>query len=397
MSDLAGLLSPPPGTQVHFGQGVVESWDATELRNTISWKGARIHDLPTVSGLSAMTIDRGDSVALLGWETPNGVSTWWVTGRVVPPGEEASHLTVRGGNLGVGSGGTLFALYESGREAVKFGPLRSVATNELTGHGLLLQIDGPTNDTQPDIFKAIYDSDGYREVVIGENSSEGRVDNFLSWALRSHHYAYESMKFQTLDDSSIEILSDEMLWLYGDDEVLISSPNGDVQALATGGQGRFGGTSGTFLAPEAGSGSANMRIDTSSGRITYVTGSSERIKRDIQDLAVDPDAVLQIRPRSWLPGPVEQHCPDWVHAQHADEECHAGAVIEPPEGVGRDIGLVAEELDAVGLGDFVEYDEEDRPSAIRYDRLAVALVPVVQRQQAQIDELTARLNALEGS
>lgn len=318
MSDLAGLLSPPPGTQVHFGQGVVESWDATELRNTISWKGARIHDLPTVSGLSALTIDRGDSVALLGWETPNGVSTWWVTGRIVPPGEEASHLTVRGGNLG-------------------------------------------------------------------------------SWALRSHHYAYESMKFQTLDDSSIEILSDEMLWLYGDDEVLISSPNGDVQALATGGQGRFGGTSGTFLAPEAGSGSANMRIDTSSGRITYVTGSSERIKRDIQDLAINPDAVLQIRPRSWLPGPVEQHCPDWVHAQHADEECHAGAVIEPPEGVGRDIGLVAEELDAVGLGDFVEYDEEDRPSAIRYDRLAVALVPVVQRQQAQIDELTARLNALEGS
>lgn len=397
MSDLAGLLSPPPGTKVHFGQGVVESWDATELRNTILWKGARIHDLPTVSGLSALTIDRGDSVALLGWESPNGVSTWWVTGKVVPPGEEASDLTVRGGNLGVGSGGTLFALYESGREAVKFGPIRSVTTDEPSGHGLLVQTDGPTKETQPDVFKAIYESSGYRRVVVGGNASHAHIDDFSSWALRSHHYAYESMTFQTLDDSNIEILSDEMLWLYGDDDVVISSPNGDVQALSTGGQGRFGGTTGTFLAPETGSGSANARIDPSSGRVTVVSGSSERIKRDIQDLAINPDAVLQIRPRSWLPGPVEQHCPDWVHAQHADEECHAGAVIEPPEGVGRDIGLVAEELDAVGLGDFVEYDEEDRPSAIRYDRLAVALVPVVQRQQAQIDELAARLNALEGS
>lgn len=396
MDDLAGLLSPPPGTQVHFGQGVVESWDATELRNTILWKGARIHDLPTVSGLSALTIDRGDSVALLGWETPNGVSTWWVTGRVVPPGEEASHLTVRGGNLGVGSGGTLFALYESGREAAKFGPIRSVATNELTGHGLLIQTDGPTNETQPDVFKAIYDSDGYREVVIGGSSAQARIDDFLSWALNSRHYAYESMRFQSFNDSDIEILSDELLWLYGDDEVRITCPNGNIQALAADGMAGIGGENGTYLLrQDGGSVSANVHM-TTDGQILRV-GSTERIKRDITDFEADPAMVLQLRPRSWMPGPVERHCPDWIHEQHDGEECHAGAVIEPSEDAPRQVGFIAEELDELGLTAFVEYDEEGLPSSIHYDRLAAALVPVLQRQQDQIDALTARLEALEGS
>lgn len=117
---------------------------------------------------------------------------------------------------------------------------------------------------------------------------------------------------------------------------------------------------------------ANCRIEAD-GRI-YRVSSSERYKADIRPLNVDPSAVLAIEGRTWV-----------------DKSAVAD---ESPR---RQVGFIAEELDAAGLGEFVEYDNQGRPDAIQYDRLTVGLLAVAKAQADQIAALSARLDALEGS
>jgi hypothetical protein len=69
----------------------------------------------------------------------------------------------------------------------------------------------------------------------------------------------------------------------------------------------------------------------------------------------------------------------------------------------KELGLIAEELDALGLREFVYYDDEGRPEGIEYSMLAVALLAVARAQHvreverdARVDALAARLARLEG-
>jgi hypothetical protein len=60
-------------------------------------------------------------------------------------------------------------------------------------------------------------------------------------------------------------------------------------------------------------------------------------------------------------------------------------------------GVIAEELDDLGLTELVAYDAEGRPDGVYYDKIGIVLIPIVKAQQAQIDALTARLTALENA
>lgn len=391
-ADLSTILNPPRGFTLQYGQGRVIAWDAQTGHNTVEWAGTPIHDVSVLSDINALTIRSNDVVGMLGWASPEGVSSWWVLGRIVDPGVGATDLVIYG-NLIVGDGASFRALYPSGLRGAAFGPLRLESTGEPSGHGLLIQEDG---GVQPDIFLAKQDVTGETQVIIGMGPAPaGTIDTFQSWALSTQLHNYgDKLMLQSHDDGDIEILSDERLWLYGDDEVTVSCPNGNIQVLSTGGMAGLGGMGGTYLTrQDGGSVTANVHM-TTDGQILRV-GSTERIKRDITDFEADPATVLQLRPRSWLPGPVERYCPPWVHEQHDGGECHGGEVIDPPVGARRQVGFIAEELDGLGLSEFVEYDGEGLPASISYDRLTAALIPVLQQQQAQIEALTARLDALE--
>lgn len=54
-------------------------------------------------------------------------------------------------------------------------------------------------------------------------------------------------------------------------------------------------------------------------------------------------------------------------------------------------GLIAEELHELGLEWLVEYDESGAPYSVRYYRIALALLPVVQDHEARIAALEAAL------
>jgi hypothetical protein len=324
-------------------------------------------------------------------------------------------------------GGRIVAEYPSGRGAAIFGPLFREDTGEPYGHGFLVQAD---DDAQGrDVFIAKY-FNGRRLVYIGNDPGEdnaGSADVFVSNSVRTglhsqgeemriqaHHggpvriygggtgtgassvtiATFEGglLKLQTADNGDIEVLSDDRIWFFADGDI-DADANGHIRLTADG-TAAIGGGAGVFLQPESGAGVANVRMDTTTGRITYVP-STVRAKRDIQDLTVNIDTVLQLRPRTWLPGPGRRHCPEWLHASHTDpEQCCDGKTVEPPADAPREVGFVAEELDELGLGDFVEYDTEGLPASIRYDRLTAALVPLLQRQQGQLDALADKLEQL---
>jgi len=134
-------------------------------------------------------------------------------------------------------------------------------------------------------------------------------------------------------------------------------------------------------------GSANMFVG-SNGVFARST-SSERYKVNIDKTwseQVDLAQVKKLTPASYY--------------DKGDSERLAALLDAPfgPQPLGIDwfdaprrfVGLIAEDVDALGLSDLVTYDNDGRPDAVHYDRVAVALLP-------WLHELEDRLEALEGS
>ena len=97
------------------------------------------------------------------------------------------------------------------------------------------------------------------------------------------------------------------------------------------------------------------------------TPSSLRYKNNVQSLGGDFSRILLAEPRSFT----------YKDSGKAD------------------IGYIAEEIDALGLKDFVVYDAQGRPDALKYDRIPMYTLEVVKAQQKTIETLEARISALE--
>lgn len=69
---------------------------------------------------------------------------------------------------------------------------------------------------------------------------------------------------------------------------------------------------------------------------------------------------------------------------------------KPEANPNRDVqyGAIAEDVEALGLTDLVKY-EDGVVMGLHYDKIALALIPVVKQQQQQIEALMHRLEALE--
>ena len=60
-------------------------------------------------------------------------------------------------------------------------------------------------------------------------------------------------------------------------------------------------------------------------------------------------------------------------------------------------GLIAEEVHAAGLTEFVQYAEDGTPDALAYGNMVSLAFKAIQEQQTLIESLTARIAALEGA
>jgi hypothetical protein len=254
-----------------------------------------------------------------------------------------------GGGVTVNDGGYLDARYADGTIGATFGPLASEATHESIGFGLLIQgpFTGLGGDLDnPDIFRALTLTDGSLNVFIGQ--TDKYIDTFISRANTTSIYALGTLWLSTTNQATLN----------GDGGVFVTS-GGQIQLNS--------GISQTFIAHTTTSNAANAYLQTS-GLLQRST-SSLRYKQDVEDAVIDPAAVLQLQPRTWRDKLEVQRDPD----------------VER-----RYVGFIAEELDSIGLKQFVNYDDEDRPDSISYDRLSAALIVVIQDLASRVSALEAR-------
>lgn len=117
---------------------------------------------------------------------------------------------------------------------------------------------------------------------------------------------------------------------------------------------------------KSGAGTNAVRFSTSTGQITYDT-SSARYKDNIRDSIYGLNHVMKMRSTQF---------------EYKDD--------------GRsDVGLIAEELDPI-IPELVGKNKDGQPDSVSYDRMVSVLVKAIQEQQALIQTLTARIEALEG-
>jgi Chaperone of endosialidase len=116
---------------------------------------------------------------------------------------------------------------------------------------------------------------------------------------------------------------------------------------------------------KSGAGTNAVKFSTSTGQITYDT-SSARYKDNIRDSIYGLSHVMQMRSTQF---------------EYKDDKR-------------SDVGLIAEELYPI-IPELVGKNKDGEPDSVSYDRMVSVLVKAIQEQQAIIQTLTARIEALE--
>lgn len=150
----------------------------------------------------------------------------------------------------------------------------------------------------------------------------------------------------------------------------------------------------TFAYPVAGTANASL----TSGGLLQRIASSRRYKRDIEELQVPPEKILELIPRQFR----FKHHFEAVRNEWDDNSEMLVAEL-PPEEAPLHIGFIAEEADELGLEEWVEYDENGLPDGFQYSNF-IAAHQIVLRDQAkriktletQLAELTKTVSELRG-
>lgn len=129
--------------------------------------------------------------------------------------------------------------------------------------------------------------------------------------------------------------------------------------------------SGPLVSPWArGNGiSGGLSIYVRGDGVIGIAASSRRFKKDIKAATIDVQAVLAMRV---------------VRFRYK-------VAIDPDAELQH--GLIAEELDELGLTWLVAYDDDGQPLTVHYEKLALALLPVVQEHERRIAKLEEQINA----
>lgn len=128
--------------------------------------------------------------------------------------------------------------------------------------------------------------------------------------------------------------------------------------------------------------SVAVNYNTATGQIYPVT-SARKFKQNIRDLE-GVDRILNAVPRKYNMAKGHCHCPP-------DSGCDGTCCEE--------VGVIADEMEAAGLSDFVVYGDHERKEAVGvlYDRMVVPLIAVVKSQQERLDILEEQLAKLLSS
>jgi hypothetical protein len=118
------------------------------------------------------------------------------------------------------------------------------------------------------------------------------------------------------------------------------------------------------------SSAANAYINSSTGLLARST-SSLRYKIDVEPQAIPLQSILQLAPKSFY--------------DKGETEAQNGKTDDLP----RILGLIAEEVAEIPvLADLLmNKNEKGEPDSVNYDRIAVALLPLLQDHEARLTKL----------
>lgn len=167
--------------------------------------------------------------------------------------------------------------------------------------------------------------------------------------------------------------------------VRVGTSGDDDHDLSIGTDTQGGYVSSTTTYYRTYSNSANLYV-TGNGRLGRAT-SSRRYKEDIVP-AGDMPNVLDLDPKTWIDKAQKQR----TLAAIADGTIRDGWSVDT---LPRYYGVIAEEVADLGLDGLYTVNDEGLPESVNYDRIGVALIPIVRALKDQVADLTERLVALE--
>lgn len=232
-----------------------------------------------------------------------------------------------------------------------------------------------------------YDSAGVRRSRIhaGQNgaaeltsySSDGSVSTFVQAGT-------DHAGIQTMDAAGV---ASTVMRGYTNGNVDIQASGSVNVGVSYGAGGRFRVNSVWGVTSSSGS-----IVRVNSDGTLYRDGSSERYKQDIADAPVVAD-ILNITPRVWRERSAVESSERLAEFRETVEIGPVPRELgDAMQAVPWHFGAVAEELHSLGLTQFVQYDEYHRPDGIDYDRIGVALIPIVRDLRDRITELERQLD-----
>jgi len=134
--------------------------------------------------------------------------------------------------------------------------------------------------------------------------------------------------------------------------------------------GTFTAVAQMYAPSMAGASGTQVNWNSATGQLTHAT-SSLRYKTDIKDAWYGLKEVLTLRPVTFMEKARQE--------QYKDNRVFGG--------------LIAEEVDAAGLTEFVQYNAEGAPESLSYDHMVSLLVNAVKELNAKIEALEAKVGA----
>ena len=122
--------------------------------------------------------------------------------------------------------------------------------------------------------------------------------------------------------------------------------------------------------------SATSNVHIRSDGLMFMIGSASKYKSDIQLLENEVEyskQILELHPKSWI---------DKGEQERADVR-------------GRYYGVIAEDVEALGLSEYTTKNEDGELESVQYDRLWTLLLPVVREQESEIKNLKQELADLK--
>tara|TARA_B110000503_G_scaffold126803_1_gene195817 strand:- start:416 stop:3277 length:2862 start_codon:yes stop_codon:yes gene_type:complete len=356
---------------VTIGSGITNtkidgnSITVANLSATAITTGTLEASLITVANLSATSITSGvlnaDNITVTGSISGSRITGGTITGSTLSGGElittpvDSKSVRISGSDTEYRYNGSVVASIASNSGADQYSPKLEILSTGTSNNGWSMLL----GDTST-LF-------GGSSATVGV---AGSVNVFLAgntgiaFASAGRGQFQEGIEFDSAQNYTLKIVSGR----------LESSANFRAAAdLNIGGDLYWSGTIGT--------GTTYPMFFTSSTKQVYRLSSSERYKTNIADTAIDIDKFLSATPRKFQ--------------NKADVEKSGTDNVE------WTYGFIAEELETLGLTEFLVYENKEDGSteleSVNYMSMSIILHQAVKEQAQKLKDLESRIEALEGN